>query len=155
MHSIWFFVLVYCCDMEIIQLTATNIEQYLDDCVLVQKYLVTPEEIIEPERFIATASDLNNYLIGVVENGHIVGMGEITKIVHPVRIVGYINNIVVHEDYRGKGIFSLIMNALEVKAKEWGCGKVNLTCSRVEVQPLYEKRGYVERKTKFYTLHTK
>ncbi len=141
--------------MEIIRLTATNIELYLYDCVAVQKYLVTSEETIEPERFIAAVSDLNNYFIGVLENGHIVGMGEITKIVHPVRVVGYINNIVVHEDFRGRGIFSLIMNALETKAHEWGCGKVNLTCSRTVVQPLYEKRGYVERKTKFYTLHTK
>lgn len=141
--------------MEIIRLAATNIQLYLDDCVLVQKYLVAPKETIEPERFIAAVSDLNNYFIGVLENGHIVGMGEITKIVHPVRTVGYINNIVVHEDFRGQGIFSLIMHTLEAKAHEWECGKVNLTCSRTEVQPLYEKRGYVERKTKFYTLHTK
>lgn len=155
MHSIWFFVLIYCCDMEIIRLTATNIEQYLDDCVAVQKYLVAPEETIEPERFIAAVSDLNNYFIGVLESDHIVGMGEITKIVHPVRTVGYINNIVVHEDYRGQGIFSLIMNTLETKANQWECEKVNLTCSRTEVQPLYEKRGYAERKTKFYTLLTK
>lgn len=141
--------------MEIIRLTVTNIEQYLDDCIAVQKYLVTSGETIEPERFIAAVTESNNYFIGALESGHIVGMGEITKIVHPVRIVGYINNIVVHEDFRGQGIFSLIMHTLEAKAHEWECGKVNLTCSRTEVQPLYEKRGYVERKTKFYTLHTK
>ena len=138
--------------MEIIRLTAANIDDYLDDCVAVQKYLVKPEDTIESERFVATASNINNYFVGAVADGHVVGMGEITKIIHPVRNVGYINNIVVHGNYRGLGIFSLIMNALEAQAVQWGCGKVNLTCSRSEVQPMYEKRGYGERATKFYTL---
>lgn len=137
--------------MEIIQLTPDNISLYVTDCVAAQKHLVKPNEPVEEEPFYKTTADINNYFIGVIENDRLLGMGLLTKIVHPVRTNGYVNNIVVHPDGRGKGLFSVIMDELEAKAKEWGCTKVELTCSREEVQGMYDKRGYQEKHTKFYT----
>lgn len=136
--------------MEIIELTAENIDQYIDGCIEVQKFLIKPDETIDESQFRATAAADHSYFIAVIENGNVAGLGVVNKIIHPVRTNGYIDNIVVHEDHRGKGLFSIIMDALENKAKEWGAEQAKLTCSRVPVQPLYEKRGYTKKNTTYY-----
>ena len=138
--------------MEIIELTESNINKYLDDCLELQSYLVKAGEPILAEQFKATAGNQQTYFIGVVDEGKLVGMGVINLIVHPVRTNSYVDNIVVHPDTRGKGLFSLIMNDLETKSKEWGCSRIYLSCSREAVQGMYEKRGYQEKDTKFYSL---
>lgn len=136
--------------MEIIELTEDNIDQYLDDCMAVQQYLVKPDEPIKPEQLRATAAAESSHFVGLLEAGHIVGLGVVNQIVHPVRTNGYIDNIVIHPDFRGQGLFTLLMDALEDKAREWGAEQMKLTCSRETVQPLYEKRGYTEKETKYY-----
>ena len=138
--------------MEIIELTSENIAQYLDDCVILQEYLVSDKSTINIAYFKQTADDDHAYFVGVLEEGKIVGMGLVSKVVHPVNVTGYINNIVVHPDARGKGLFTVIMDDLEMKAKQWGCTDMALTCSREGVQGMYEKRGYAEKETKFYLL---
>ncbi len=137
--------------MRIIELTRENIDQYLTGCLEVQQFLVKPGEQIDPEQFRTTAQGGDRYFVAVVEADCVVGLGVINKIVHPVRTNAYIDNIVVHADFRGRGYFTAIMNELETKAREWGADGVKLTCSRPEVQPLYEKRGYAEKtSTKYY-----
>ncbi len=136
--------------MQLLELTAENIQGYLDDCITVQKQLVGDKALIVPEHFVATAESKTSYFQAVVEDGHVIGMGVVSLVVHPVDITGFVNNIVVDENHRGKGVFSAIMVALEEKAKAWGCSDLALTCSRPEVQSLYEKRGYTEKVTKFY-----
>jgi len=138
--------------MESIELTEENIDEYLADCVAVQQHLIKSGEVVNAERFKVTAGDSHSFLLGVRIDGQVIGLGEICKVVHPVHTVGYIHNIVVDPAHRGKGLFSEIMNTLETKAKEWGCDQINLTCSRIEVQSLYEKRSYIKKDTNFYTL---
>jgi GNAT superfamily N-acetyltransferase len=136
--------------MEIIELTTENLPSYIDGCLEVQKYLATDQNDVKAEQFKLTASSPHAYLIAVVENGRVAGLGVVNKIVHPVRTNAYIDNIVVHPDFRGQGLFRIIMDELERKAKEWGAAQTKLTCSREEVQPLYEKRDYYEKDTKYY-----
>ncbi len=136
--------------MKLIQFTKDTIEQYLKDCLALQKHLVKPEEVPNADRFIQTAYDKNNYFIGYIIDDHVIALGEVTRLINPAHVVGYINNIVVDPAHRGKGIFTLLMDELEAKAQEWKCERTNLTCSRSEVQQLYEKRGYVKRDTNFY-----
>jgi len=136
--------------MKLIHFTNDTIEVHLDDCLSLQKHLVKPEEIPDVARFRHTASDQNNYFIGYIIDDHVVALGEVTKLINPAHTIGYINNIVVDPAHRGKGIFSMLMDELEAKAQEWKCDRTNLTCSRSEVQSLYEKRGYVKRDTHFY-----
>jgi len=139
--------------MKIIQLTEENIEQYLNECVELQKHLVTSEDSIKEQRFIDTATDTHGYFLGILsDEERLIGMGLVSKVVDPVRIIAYINNIVVHPDTRGQGLFGVIMDALEEKAKAWGCTRVELTCSRQAVQNLYSKRGYTHKDTHFYYL---
>jgi GNAT superfamily N-acetyltransferase len=136
--------------MQIIELTSENIETYLSDCLETQTYLIKPEEKVNEVLMRETAEDSHSYMIGVIVEDRLLGLGVISKLVHPVHKTGYINNIVVHPDARGQGLFSVIMDDLEAKAKDWGCDDLALTCSREQVQGMYEKRGYTEKNTKFY-----
>lgn len=138
--------------MELKELTTENIDNYIDDCVALQKYLVSEGSDINPNQFRATAADTNSCLLGLFEDGQLAGMGVISKIVHPVATNGYVNNIVVSPDFRGKGYFSVLMDELETVARRWQCGRVDLTCSREGVQGMYEKRGYTNKETNFYIL---
>lgn len=136
--------------MEIIKLHAENIHHYLDGCMALQKHLVKPDEVIVAEQFIHTAEAENNHFLAVVEEEKVIGMGVLSKIVHPVASNGYVNNIVVDPNSRGKGYAKALMDALEQKAQAWGCTRVDLTCSRPEVQAMYEKLGYTKKDTNFY-----
>jgi GNAT superfamily N-acetyltransferase len=136
--------------MNIVELTAENIEKYLDGCLETQQHLVRSQEEVSAEQFIATADAPHAHLIAVIEDERVAGLGVVNKIVHPVRTNAYVDNIVVHPDFRGRGLFTIIMDELEQKAKEWGAVQIKLTCSRESVQPLYEKRGYKEKDTKYY-----
>lgn len=136
--------------MEIVELTAENISKYLEGCVSVQHFLSEDERPIDPTQIERTAEAPHSYFIALVDGGRVAGIGVVNKIVHPVRTNGYIDNIVVHPDFRGQGHFTVIMDALENKAIEWGAEQTKLTCSREAVQPLYEKRGYTEKDTKYY-----
>lgn len=139
--------------MEIIELTAENIDRYIDDCLEAQSHLVKSHESVSRQNFIDTAGDTHGYLMGVVnEEGKLMGLGLVSKIVDPVRVIGYVNNIVVHPDARGKGLFAVIMDELEARAREWGCTQIELTCSRENVQVMYDKRGYEAKDTKYYKL---
>ncbi len=136
--------------MELIELTGENIEMYLKDCLELQAQLVSKPESIIAQHFVITAESSNSYFLGVIEDEQVIAMGVLSLLPHPVDITGYVNNIVVDEKHRGKGIFGIIMDAVEEKAKNWGCTDLALTCSRPAVQGLYEKRGYRHKETKFY-----
>ena len=136
--------------MELVELTGENIKTYLRDCLVLQTQLVSNPESIIAQRFVATAESTNSYFLAVVEDGQVLAMGVLSLLPHPVDITGYVNNIVVDEKHRGKGIFKTVMDALEEKAKNWGCTDLALTCSRPGVQSLYEKRGYRHKETRFY-----
>ena len=141
--------------MEIIEITGDNISKYMAECIELQQYLVSSGTQITEELFIGTAEDDHSYFLGVVNDKQLVGVGVLSKIVHPVNITGYVNNVVVSPETRGKGLFTLIMDDMEKKAREWGCTDMALTCSREKVQGMYEKRGYVHKKTNFYILKLK
>jgi len=139
--------------MEIIELTSENIEQYVEGCLETQAHLVSDSSTITAELFQKAAADEAGYLITIIDNGRVMGLGIVNRISHPANVTGYINNIVVHPDARGKGLFKVIMNELERYAfEEWGCTDIALTCSREPVQMMYERRGYKAKDTKFYLL---
>lgn len=136
--------------MKIIELTADTIDLYLQECLRVQEHLIASGEEISATQFIYTAEAVHSYFIALIDGDRVAGLGVINKIVHPVRTNAYIDNIVVHPDFRGRGLFTIIMDELERKAAEWGVEGVKLTCSREQVQPMYERRGYVEKTTTKY-----
>ena len=73
----------------------------------------------------------------------ILGSGTIIyepKIIHGCKNVGHIEDIVVHEKYRGYGIAQKILAKLTNNANYHNCYKVILDCKN-ELVPFYEKMG--------------
>lgn len=76
-------------------------------------------------------SFLRHYSLVAVENGVIVGFGDIDK-------SGYLDRLYVHKDYQRKGIGAKLCDALESSTE---CDIV--THASVTARPFFEKRGYV------------
>ena len=73
---------------------------------------------------------------------NVVGFGSLhlTKKVRGGQI-GFIEDIVIKEDYKGKGLGSIILKDLIIKAKKDGCYKLVLECKE-ETKTFYEKIGF-------------
>jgi ribosomal protein S18 acetylase RimI-like enzyme len=61
--------------------------------------------------------------------------------------IAYIEEIVVHEDLRGKGIGTQLLEQLVRSAKEAGCRRVELDSAfhRKEAHGFYERHGFENR----------
>lgn len=71
-----------------------------------------------------------HYSIVAVENGIIVGFGDIDK-------TGYLDRLFVHADYQGKGIATAICDQLERVVEQ------NITThASITAKSFFEKRGY-------------
>lgn len=71
-----------------------------------------------------------HYSVVAVENGVIVGFGDIDK-------TGYLDRLYVHADYQGRGIATAICNQLERAVQ----GDIT-THASITAKPFFEKRGY-------------
>jgi glucosamine-phosphate N-acetyltransferase len=77
----------------------------------------------------------------------IIGSGTVfiePKIIHGCSFVGHIEDIVVHENFRKKGISQCILEMLKTYCKEMECYKVILDCND-DVQSVYEKSGFIKK----------
>jgi len=86
----------------------------------------------------------NNKIFIIEENNKIVGYGSLLinyKFYRNCSNVGYIEDIVVDQKYRGKGYAQLIINKLINYSKEKECYKVILVCSD-EYLNFYTKLGF-------------
>lgn len=75
-------------------------------------------------------SFLTHYSFVAVENGIIVGFGDIDK-------TGYLDRLYVHKDYQEMGIATRLCNELEKLVQ----GNV-VTHASITAKPFFEKRGY-------------
>lgn len=69
-----------------------------------------------------------------------------TKIIHGGKCAAHVEDIIVHEKYRCKGIASTIIESLKTYAKENACYKIILNCNDF-VKPVYEKCGFSQKGT--------
>lgn len=72
-----------------------------------------------------------HYTVVAVENGIIVGFGDIDK-------SGYLDRLYVHKDYQRQGIATTICNRLEQAVKT---NKI-VTHSSITAKPFFEQRGF-------------
>lgn len=80
-------------------------------------------------------SFLDHHTFVAVENGVIVGFGDIDK-------TGYLDRLFVHKDHQGKGIAAAICDELERAVPNM---KIT-TAASVTAKPFFEKRGYQVKK---------
>lgn len=86
---------------------------------------------------VGISGDLHN-------NFEIVGSGTIIlepKIIHNLRSVGHIEDIVVHPDFRNKGIAKKIIELVKNIAKDDNCYKIILNCKDEYIE-IYKKLGF-------------
>lgn len=66
------------------------------------------------------------------------------KFIHKGGKVAHLEDLVVHEDYQGRGVGLTFMQYLEHQATHEGCYKMILDCAEKNVE-FYEKCGYSKR----------
>ena len=64
------------------------------------------------------------------------------KLSHGGKSVGHIEDIIVHSDFRGKGISSIIINNLINESINKNCYKIILQC-KTEICTVYERIGFI------------
>jgi ribosomal protein S18 acetylase RimI-like enzyme len=83
---------------------------------------------------------------------HIVGLATLIMYRVPTGLRGYIEDVVVDDHQRGKGIGEALTQACLDKAEQAGCPQVMLTCNpgREAANRLYQRMGFELRKTNVY-----
>ena len=86
------------------------------------------------------------------EEGPIAGMATLILYRVPTGLRGYIEDVVVYEHLRGKGIGEALTRACLDAAQQAGAPSVSLTSNpgRVAANGLYQKMGFEQRKTNVY-----
>lgn len=75
-----------------------------------------------------------NFTLVAVNNGKIVGFGDIDK-------NGYLDRLYVHRDFQGQGIATEICNRLEWESEKNGIDRI-ITHASITAKPFFEKRNY-------------
>lgn len=89
-------------------------------------------------------SNSNHFVYVAILDGRIVGSTTMIiepKFIHDGGKVAHIEDVVVSNEYQGKGIGEMLMKSLLDLAKDNNCYKTILNCSD-EVKPFYEKIGF-------------
>jgi len=128
-------------------------DQDIEDIIQLLKQLTSQEKEYEPleVRIIVSHPDLRLYVFRDEESWRIVGMASFK--IDKVRMLthnytkGFIGDVVVNTDYRGRGIGKILMEKCIEKARQIGAKQVNLTSnpnnpSRTTAIKLYEKLGF-------------
>src|SRR5690606_17891072 len=89
------------------------------------------------------------HLLMAVEKGSYFGSLSLVVFPIPTGIRAWIEDVVVSEEARGKGVGELLLNHAVNLARSLGAGTVDLTSrpSRVAANELYKKVGFVRRET--------
>lgn len=96
----------------------------------------------------------NTKILVAVDGGLVLGTLTLVIVKIPTGIKAWIEDVVVDEKARGKGVAKLLMSSAHKLAKELACSSINLTSTpkRVEANNLYQSLGYKLRNTNYYRL---
>lgn len=115
---------------------------------LLSQLTVVNEELITLNNYKKFVDSLNKYHIITVivdtKTNNLIGSGTLLiepKIVHGMKNVGHIEDIVIDKSYRCSGLGKILINKLETYAKDNNCYKVILSCSD-KYKSFYEKSGF-------------
>ena len=99
------------------------------------------------------ASPFHDMLMAVDESGKIVGIATLSVIMGPiVRKNAYLEDFVTDAEYRGRGVGSMLWQAMLEWALAHGCTELNFTSGkgREEAWKFYEARGAEIYETNFF-----
>lgn len=110
-------------------------------------YQLTVSPILKYNEVLSIINNLNhNHYIFIYENFEKVPIGIITllieqKLIHGGKCVGHIEDLVVDNNYNGKGIASQLINHCIKIAEQKNCYKIILDCKE-ELIPFYNKNNF-------------
>jgi glucosamine-phosphate N-acetyltransferase len=97
----------------------------------------------------------DNHLFIVKEGDEVIGTLTLhlqKKLIRDGSIAGFIEDVLIKEKYRGKGIGKKLIDIAIKAAKELGCYKINLSCYENRIN-FYEKCGFhIENNTMRYNI---
>lgn len=124
--------------------------------LLRQLYPDKPFDLVSLQRAYdrSLASDEQAFLCAICDR-HIVGFGSVylkSNLLWCETLIGYVNDMVVDEAYRSRGIGTQILDQLISWAGERGCHRIELNSSfhREASHAFYERRGF-KRGAYFYS----
>jgi len=102
---------------------------------------------VDPERLRTLGTDPHNQLLVVEVNGHVCGSALLTialDVMYGDQPYGFIENVIVDHNRRGRGIGRALMQALEQAARAAHCTKLMLlsTARRVDAHRFFGRLGY-------------
>jgi ribosomal protein S18 acetylase RimI-like enzyme len=98
------------------------------------------------------ASPATDLFIALVDDGGVVGMATLATFRTPTGLRAWIEDVVVDDAGRGRGVGTALTEAMLDRARELGCRTVDLTSrpSRGAANRLYQRAGFVARETNVY-----
>jgi ribosomal protein S18 acetylase RimI-like enzyme len=98
------------------------------------------------------ASPATDLFIALVDDGGVVGMATLATFRTPTGLRAWIEDVVVDDAGRGRGVGTALTEAMLDRARELGCRTVDLTSrpSREAANRLYQRAGFVARETNVY-----
>jgi ribosomal protein S18 acetylase RimI-like enzyme len=115
---------------------------------------LTPNAQVLNNAYVQRILESQTELIVATDAGRIVGCVSVAVVYQPYGTKGWIEDFVVDERYRGRGVATELMRLAVAHARSEGCVTLNLTSSsrRESAIRLYEKLGFVRRDTNVYKL---
>lgn len=138
---------------DIVQLTEVN-EKVLADVNVLVRQLSERLPLCTLELLQQVVESPNLELWVVKENEKVVGMGELVIVLKPEGVIAQIEDVVVSEDQRGKGLGKIISEKLIERARTRGARVIQLSSrsDRTAANALYQKLGFKLRETNMYHL---
>ena len=125
-------------------------EDYHKDFLDLINYFTQDPKSFTYDEFINIFTKINDSLTLVIEeNNIIIATGKLLieqKFHNNFSKMGHVEDVVVLEEYRGKGFGNILMKKLIEIGKEKGCYKIVLNCNQENVE-YYKKLGFIEKGT--------
>jgi len=126
--------------MRIRLINEEDLEEYLE----LLSQLTTVGNIINSKDVLKRISNQNIYIFVSIIDEKVVGCASLLieqKFIHSGRTVGHIEDVVVHNNYRKKGIGRDLIDTCVNAAKTFNCYKVILDCDENNI-PFYQKCNF-------------